>query len=81
MSQYASRTYIGGKLFSSGTVTSASLTEPRMSTENVLIALSKRTRNYCSADKDRSVVLRGKFKTSAELDRIINPSAGDALMG
>lgn len=42
MSEFTSRIYIGGKLFTSGAVTSASLTPPRMSTEGALTVLGRR---------------------------------------
>ncbi|WP_146010093.1 hypothetical protein [Burkholderia sp. WAC0059] len=72
MARFESRTYIGGKLFSTGTVTSASLTEPRMSVERALIAQSHRAggeARRAEAQELRSAVqlLPGKFKTSAEL--------------
>lgn len=77
MAQYQCRTYIGGKLFSTGTVTSASLTKPRMSTERAMQIAGQRagadarrckTRESIAEDRERAeLVLRGKFKTSAEL--------------
>ncbi|MFP6558894.1 hypothetical protein WJ542_11325 [Paraburkholderia sp. B3] len=80
MSEFTSRIYIGGKVASSATVTSASLTsltEPRMSVERALIALGRRagaelrtckTAESIAADKARAeLMLRGKFKTAAEL--------------
>lgn len=77
MAKYESRTYIGGKLFASGTVTSASLTEPRMSTERAMQIAGQRagaaarrckTHESIAEDAKRSeMLLRGKFKTAAEL--------------
>lgn len=87
MSEFTSRIYIGGKLASSATVTSASLTEPRMSVERALIALGRRagaelrtckTAESIAADKARAeLMLRGEFKTAAELAVLTGEDEGD----